>query len=61
MAKLTRLGLWLSFLTMLVAKLTGNLHWSWWAVTCPIWGSFAALGFLLSFARVYADESRDGR
>jgi len=32
---------------LIAAKLTGHLGWSWWAVTCPTWGGFALLGFLL--------------
>lgn len=30
----------LTFLVLLVLKLTGNITWSWWWVTCPLWGSF---------------------
>jgi hypothetical protein len=25
------------FLVFLVLKLTGNIDWSWWWVTCPLW------------------------
>lgn len=27
------------FLIFLVLKLTGNIDWSWWWVTAPMWGS----------------------
>lgn len=33
------------FLIFLILKLTGNIDWSWWWVTCPLWGS-AALGLV---------------
>ena len=29
------------FLIFLVLKLTGNIAWSWWWVTAPLWGPFA--------------------
>ena len=25
------------FIVFLVLKLTGNIAWSWWWVTCPLW------------------------
>ena len=27
-----------TFLVFLVLKLTGNIAWSWWWVTAPLWG-----------------------
>lgn len=38
----------LLFLVLLTLKLTGNIGWSWWWVTAPLWGGFA-LVFLFSF------------
>ena len=40
-------------LILFVAKATGYCDWSWWAVTCPIWGSFAAFGATVWFVEVY--------
>lgn len=43
------------FLVFLVLKLTGYIDWSWWWVTVPIWGVFAAvLGVMIASAAVYA-------
>lgn len=28
-------------------KLTGFIDWSWWWVTLPLWGGFAAVVFVL--------------
>jgi hypothetical protein len=25
------------FIVFLVLKMTGNIDWSWWWVTCPLW------------------------
>ena len=30
------------FIVFLVLKLTGNIDWSWWWVTSPIWIPFLA-------------------
>ena len=30
----------LLFLVFLVLKLTAVIAWSWWWVTCPLWGGF---------------------
>jgi hypothetical protein len=36
------------FVIFLVLKLTGNINWSWWWVTSPIWiPLIAAVGVLL--------------
>ena len=31
------------FLIFLVLKLTGVITWSWWWVTCPLWGGLAII------------------
>jgi hypothetical protein len=31
------------FLIFLVLKLTGVIAWSWWWVTCPLWGGIALI------------------
>ena len=31
----------LTFLVFLVLKLCGVINWSWWWVTCPLWGPLA--------------------
>lgn len=28
------------FIVFLILKLTGNITWSWWWVTAPLWGGF---------------------
>ena len=42
----------LLFLVFLILKLTGVINWSWWWVTCPIWGVLpvVALAFLIPCA-----------
>lgn len=35
------------FLVFLVLKLTGNIDWSWWWVTAPLWG---AIGLFIVIA-----------
>lgn len=36
------------FIVFLVLKLTNTITWSWWWITCPLWGPFALLiGFIL--------------
>lgn len=38
----------LLFITFLVLKLTHIIDWSWWWVTCPLWGGAAIiLGIIL--------------
>ena len=32
----------LLFLIFMVLKLTDQIAWSWWWVTCPLWGGFLA-------------------
>lgn len=43
------------FLIFLVLKLTGVITWSWWWVTCPLWGGLAiVLGIIALFFGVLA-------
>jgi hypothetical protein len=37
------------FIVFLVLKLTGNIDWSWWWVTAPLWGPIT---FMIVFAIV---------
>lgn len=37
------------FLIFLVLKLTGNINWSWWWVTAPLWIPVGVLGVVLLF------------
>lgn len=34
------------FLIFMTLKLTGNIDWSWWWVTAPLWGPLALVGVL---------------
>lgn len=36
-------GLFALFLIFLVLKLIGTISWSWWWVTCPLWGPAAII------------------
>lgn len=39
------------FLLFVYLKLTGHIAWSWWWVTCPLWGGFALIfGFVFGGA-----------
>ena len=40
------------FLIFLVLKLTGNIDWSWWWVTAPLWGVFALIFGLLGIVLI---------
>jgi hypothetical protein len=40
----------LLFLVFLALKLTGEIDWSWWWVTAPLWGGIAFLLILLLIA-----------
>ncbi len=50
------------FLTFLVLKLTKVITWSWWWVTCPLWGAFALVGLIavvgLLFVTIRGDMVR---
>lgn len=43
------------FLIFLILKLTGNIDWSWWWVTSPLWIPFVlvlsiiGIGFMIAF------------
>jgi hypothetical protein len=43
------------FLIFLILKLTGNIDWSWWWVTSPLWIplalvlSIVGIGFMIAF------------
>ena len=42
------------FVVFLVLKLTGNIDWSWWWVTSPIWiPIIAAIAILLTLVIVF--------
>lgn len=42
------------FVVFLVLKLTGNINWSWWWVTSPIWiPLIAAVGVLLALLIIF--------
>ena len=47
------------FLIFLVLKLTGNIDWSWWWVTCPLWISagIAFVCLILVFLLTYIYKS----
>jgi hypothetical protein len=38
------------FVVFLVLKLTGNIDWSWWWVTSPLWIPIALLGSIFIVA-----------
>ena len=38
------------FVVFLVLKLTGNIDWSWWCVTSPLWIPIALLGSIFIVA-----------
>lgn len=39
---------WVTFWVFLGLQLSGAIHWSWWAVTAPLW--FVGLGFAIYLA-----------
>jgi hypothetical protein len=42
------------FVVFLVLKLTGNINWSWWWVTSPIWiPLIAVVGVLLTLLIIF--------
>ena len=42
------------FVVFLVLKLTGNIDWSWWWVTSPIWIPFvAAIAILFALVIIF--------
>lgn len=50
----------LLFTVFLVLKLTSVIAWSWWWVTAPLWGGFAAIALigLATFFIVALSEAR---
>ena len=40
------------FIVFLVLKLTGNIDWSWWWVTSPLWIPVAAVFVLIAIVLV---------
>jgi len=42
------------FIVFLVLKLTGNIDWSWWWVTSPLWIGFAFIVGVLIIIGVIA-------
>jgi hypothetical protein len=46
--------MFLLFLLFLGLKLTGQIAWSWWWITAPIWGPFAAIFTFISIVFVGA-------
>jgi hypothetical protein len=40
------------FIVFLVLKLTGNINWSWWWVTSPLWIPFALVMSIFCIATV---------
>ena len=51
-----------TFIVFLVLKLTGNIDWSWWWVTCPLWAMPAlaigvvAVMFVVAFAIAFVQR-----
>lgn len=44
----------LLFLVLLTLKLTGNITWSWFWVTAPLWGSIVGFLFIISILLLIA-------
>jgi hypothetical protein len=42
------------FLIFMTLKLTGNIDWSWWWVTSPLWIPFIAAAVILGIVGVIA-------
>ena len=42
------------FLIFMTLKLTGNIDWSWWWVTSPLWIPFVAAAIILGIVGVIA-------
>jgi hypothetical protein len=42
------------FLIFMTLKLTGNIDWSWWWVTSPLWIPFVAAAVILGIVGVIA-------
>ena len=46
------------FVVFLVLKLTGNINWSWWWVTSPLWIPVAAVFILIVIALVFYNTEK---
>lgn len=42
------------FVVFLVLKLTGNINWSWWWVTAPLWIPVVLVGAVLLLIFLFA-------
>jgi hypothetical protein len=40
-------------IAFIILKLTNVIHWSWWWVTCPLWGSLAVSLAIILAALVF--------
>lgn len=43
------------FLVFLILKLCGKIDWSWWWVTCPLWGPVAFVIVLGIIYSIFSD------
>lgn len=43
------------FVVFLVLKLTGQIDWSWWWVTAPLWGTIALVFIVVFSVSVWRD------
>jgi len=41
------------FIVFMVLKLTGNIDWSWWWVTSPLWIPIALIAFIIVLAAIF--------
>jgi hypothetical protein len=48
----------LLFIVFLILKLTGNIDWSWWWVTSPLWIPVAAAFTLIIIALVFYNTGK---
>jgi membrane protein YdbS with pleckstrin-like domain len=48
----------LLFIVFLILKLTGNIDWSWWWVTSPLWIPVAAVLVLIVIALVFYNTKK---
>lgn len=42
------------FVVFLVLKLTGNINWSWWWITAPLWIPVTLVGVVLLLIFLFA-------
>lgn len=42
------------FIIFLVLKLTGNINWSWWWITAPLWLPVVLVGVVLLLISLFA-------